>query len=55
MASIAAASCSRPLDLQKQLDGSAWEGAEVSEWRGSLAACDVIIWAGDALDENYRE
>lgn len=36
------------------LEGSEWEGVEISEHRVSEQVRDVRIWQGDMLEENFR-
>ncbi len=40
--------------LGLQLEGSEWEGVEISEHRVSEQQRDVRIWQGDMLLENFR-
>lgn len=40
--------------MQKELEGSVWEGVEISEHRINLQTRDVSIWQGDFLEENLR-
>jgi hypothetical protein len=40
--------------LQKMLEGSRWEGCEISEHRVNSQIRDVCIWHGDMLEENFR-
>jgi len=41
-------------NLQEELEGSRWEGVEISEHRVSMQTRDVCIWQGDMLFENFR-
>jgi hypothetical protein len=40
--------------LQTGLDGSVWEGVEISDHRVQMQKRDVTIWQGDMLKENLR-
>lgn len=40
--------------LQNQLEGSVWEGVEISEHRVNLQKHPVHIWQGDFLNETLR-
>jgi len=40
--------------LEQGLQGSRWEGVEISEMRVEAATRPVTIWAGDMLTENFR-
>jgi hypothetical protein len=40
--------------LEKMIEGSRWEGCEISEHRVSIQIRDVCIWHGDMLEENFR-
>lgn len=40
--------------LEALLEGSKWEGVEISEHRVSMQTKDVCIWQGDMLEENYK-
>lgn len=40
--------------LQEALNGSSWEGVEISNHRVEAQIRDVTIWQGDMLNENLR-
>jgi hypothetical protein len=41
--------------LQEHLQGSHWEGVEISEHRVAQQSRDVAIWQGDMLEESFRD
>ena len=41
-------------NLEQIIEGSKWDGVEISEHRVSLQTKDVNIWHGDMLVENFR-